>query len=251
MILWPAVDILGGRAVRLAQGAFHRETAYDADPLDAARRWVDQGARALHVVDLDGARAGGPVNLDHITRIAAAVEVPVQVGGGLRDEAAVDAVLHAGAARAVLGTAALRDPAFAQRMVAHHGAERIVVSVDVRGGRIAAAGWTEQTGVAAETALAVLREREVTQFVYSSIERDGMLAGPDVLELQRACDVVPDCSLVYSGGVASVHDLARLAGMALEPLRGVIVGTALFEGHLTVSEGQRVLDAAGSAAPGA
>ena len=242
MILWPAVDIRDGHAVRLAHGDFARETVYDADPLDAALRWVQGGARALHVVDLDGARSGSPQNLHHVRRIAEAVEVPVEVGGGLRDPDAVARVLDAGADRAILGTAALRDPSFAQAMVAAHGAQRIVVSVDVRAGHVAAAGWTEQTEVSAQTALASLREHGVSRLVYSSIDRDGVLAGPDIIELGRACDVVCDCEVVYSGGVATVDDLARLRGLGLEALRGVIVGTALFEGRLTVAEGQAVLD---------
>jgi phosphoribosylformimino-5-aminoimidazole carboxamide ribotide isomerase len=242
ILLWPAVDIRGGRAVRLARGEFDRETVYDADPLDAARRWVSDGAEALHVVDLDGARAGAPVNLDHIERITSAVEVPVEVGGGLRDPDAVERVLAAGADRAILGTAALRDPAFAQAMVQAHGAGRIVVSVDVRGGRVAAAGWTEQTEISGAAALAALRERGVSRFVFSCIERDGMLAGPDLPALRAACDVVgADDEIVYSGGVSSVADLKALRTAALAPLRGVIVGTALFEGRLTVDEGRRAL----------
>jgi phosphoribosylformimino-5-aminoimidazole carboxamide ribotide isomerase len=233
VILWPAVDIRGGRAVRLARGEFDRETVYDADPLDAARRWIEQGARALHVVDLDGARDGAPANLAHVTRIAAATEVPVEVGGGLRDPRAV---------AEVLGTAALRDASFAERMVDAHGAERIVVSVDARRGRIAAAGWTEQSDVLAEDALRELAQRGVTQFVYSSIERDGMLEGPDPEEVARVCAVVPGAAVVYSGGIASVADLADLAALRLPALSGVIVGTALFEGRLTVAEGQAALD---------
>jgi phosphoribosylformimino-5-aminoimidazole carboxamide ribotide isomerase len=244
MILWPAVDIRDGHAVRLARGEFDRETVYDADPLDAAQRWVAQGARALHVVDLDGAREGTPANLEHVRRIAAAVEVPVQVGGGLRDADAVAGVLAAGAARAVLGTAALRDAAFAQRMVQAHGAERVVVSVDARRGRVAAAGWTEQSDVLAEEALRELAGRGVTQFVYSSIERDGMLGGPDPEEIARVCAAAPAASIVYSGGIASVGDLRALAGLGLASLAGVIVGTALFEGRLTVAEGQAALDEA-------
>jgi phosphoribosylformimino-5-aminoimidazole carboxamide ribotide isomerase len=244
VILWPAVDIRGGCAVRLARGEFDRETVYDADPLDAARRWVAQGARALHVVDLDGARDGAPANLEHVRRIAAAVDVPVEVGGGLRDDVSVAAVLAAGATRAVLGTAALRDAGFAQRLAAAHGPERIVVSVDARRGRVAAAGWTEQSDVRAVDALATLAERGVTQFVYSSIERDGMLEGPDADEVSRACGVVPHASVVYSGGISSAQDLAALARLGLPSLAGVIVGTALFEGRLTVAEGQAALDGA-------
>jgi phosphoribosylformimino-5-aminoimidazole carboxamide ribotide isomerase len=243
ILLWPAVDIRGGQAVRLARGEFDRETAYDADPLDAARRWVGDGARALHVVDLDGARSGAPANLHHIARITEAVEVPVQVGGGLRDGEAVARVLTAGADRAILGTAALRDPGFAEAMVARHGPDRIVVSVDVRDGRVAAAGWTEQTDTRAAAALTQLRERGVSRFVFSCIERDGVLAGPDLTALGAACEVVgDDDEIVYSGGVAGVEDLLSLRAAALAPLRGVIVGTALFEGRLTVAAGQAALD---------
>jgi phosphoribosylformimino-5-aminoimidazole carboxamide ribotide isomerase len=246
IVLWPAVDIRGGRAVRLARGEFDRETVYDADPLDAALRWVADGARALHVIDLDGARAGTPANLHHLTRVAAAVAVPVEVGGGLRDPDSVERVLAAGADRAILGTAALRDPAFARAMVDAHGAERIVVSVDVRDGRVAAAGWTEQTEIGGAAALIGLREHGVTRFVFSCIERDGMLAGPDLAALRAACAAVgPDDEIVYSGGVASVTDLVSLRAACLPPLRGVIVGTALFEGRLSVGAGQAALDGAG------
>jgi phosphoribosylformimino-5-aminoimidazole carboxamide ribotide isomerase len=245
IVLWPAVDIRDGKAVRLVRGEFDRETVYDADPLDAALRWVADGARALHVVDLDGARTGAPANLDHVARIAAAVDVPVEVGGGLRDPEAVERVLAAGADRAILGTAALRDPGFAQAMVAVHGLERIVVSVDVRGGRVAAAGWTEQTEISAAVALAGLRDRGVDRFVFSCIERDGALGGPDVPSLRAACEVVgAGAEIVYSGGVASVQDLVALRAASLSPLRGVIVGTALFEGRLTIAGGQAALDGA-------
>jgi phosphoribosylformimino-5-aminoimidazole carboxamide ribotide isomerase len=178
-----------------------------------------------------------------VRRIAAAVEVPVEVGGGLRDDRAVAGVLAAGATRAVLGTAALRDSGFAQRMVQAHGAERIVVSVDARRGRVAASGWTEQSDVLAEEALRELAGHGVTQFVYSSIERDGMLEGPDAEEVTRVCAVVPQAHVVYSGGIASAGDLSALAALRLPALAGVIVGTALFEGRLTVAEGQAALDA--------
>jgi phosphoribosylformimino-5-aminoimidazole carboxamide ribotide isomerase len=243
IVLWPAVDIRGGMAVRLLHGEFDRETAYDADPLDAALRWVDQGARALHVVDLDGARTGSPSNLGHVARIAAAVDVPLQVGGGLRDADSVARVLAAGADRAILGTAALRDPGFAEGMVAGHGADRVVVSVDVRGGRVASAGWTEQTDIEAAAALAGLRDRGVRRFVFSCIERDGALSGPDLAALRAACEVIGATGeIVYSGGVASVEDLLALRAASLAPLRGVIVGTALFEGRLTIRGGQTALD---------
>jgi phosphoribosylformimino-5-aminoimidazole carboxamide ribotide isomerase len=242
MILYPAIDILGGQAVRLARGEFDARTGYDADPLDAARRWVDDGARVLHVVDLDGARDGAPANLHHVRRIVDAVDVPVQVGGGLRSAASVTAALEAGAARAILGTAALRDPELLDRAVAEHG-ERIVVSVDARRGMVATAGWTEQTQMPADEMIAALADRGVTRLVYSSIERDGMLSGPDTDEVARVAAVVTG-RFIYSGGVSSLEDLRALAALGLANLDGAIVGTALYERRFGVAEGQAALDRA-------
>ena len=242
MILYPAVDILNGGAVRLQRGEFDQCTSYDADPLDAALRWVDAGARALHVVDLDGTRAGVPVNIDHIRRISAAVDVPVQVGGGLRSAEAIDAVLAAGATRVVLGTAALHDVDLLDRAIAHHG-DRVTVSVDARGGLLAADGWTDQTEIPAEGVIESLATRGVTRFVYSSIDRDGMLSGPDLDEVRRIASVVRG-TFIYSGGVSSVDDLAALASLRQVNLVGVIVGKALYERRLQVSDGQVALDAA-------
>jgi phosphoribosylformimino-5-aminoimidazole carboxamide ribotide isomerase len=240
MILLPAVDILEGKAVRLTGGDFERQTVYDADPLQAAQRWARDGARMLHVVDLDGARNGAPANLDHVRRIVAGVEVPVQVGGGLRSAAAVRDVLDAGAARAVLGTAALRDVDFLDQALADHG-DRIVVSVDARRGLLATAGWTEQTDVPAESAIEALSHRGASRFVYSSIERDGMMSGPDLEEVMRIAQTVRG-SFIYSGGVSSLEDLRGLAGLRQVNLAGVIVGTALYEQRFGVAEGQAALD---------
>lgn len=240
MILLPAVDILQGRAVRLAGGDFDQETVYDADPLQAAQRWAGDGARMLHVVDLDGARSGTPANLEDVARIIAGVEVPVQVGGGLRDAAAVRNVLEAGAARAVLGTAALNDVDFLDQALSDHG-DRIVVSVDARRGMLATSGWTEQTEVPAGSAIEALGRRGATRFVYSSIERDGMLSGPDLEEVRRIAQAVRG-SFIYSGGVSSLEDLRGLAGLRQVNLSGVIVGTALYERRFGVAEAQAVLD---------
>jgi phosphoribosylformimino-5-aminoimidazole carboxamide ribotide isomerase len=242
MILYPAIDILDGGAVRLRRGEFDQCTSYDADPLDAARRWVDAGARALHVVDLDGTRAGVPVNIDHIQRISSAVDVPVQVGGGLRSSEAIDAVLAAGAARVVLGTAAFDDVDLLDRAIASHG-DRVTVSVDARGGLLAADGWTDQTEIPAEGVIESLATRGVARFVYSSIDRDGMLSGPDLDEVRRIASVVRG-TFIYSGGVSSVDDLAALASLRQVNLVGVIVGKALYERRFDVSDGQVALDAA-------
>jgi phosphoribosylformimino-5-aminoimidazole carboxamide ribotide isomerase len=240
MILLPAIDILGGRTVRLTQGSFEDATVYDADPLDAARRWVAGGARALHVVDLDGARDGAPANNEHLERIAHEVDVPVQVGGGLRTIEAIEAATRAGAARVVLGTAAYRDLDLLDEAVRRLG-DRLIVSVDARDGRVASSGWTEELEVPIIEVIRRLGDRGVKRFVYSSIERDGMLGGPD-LEAARAVAAMVRGSFIYSGGVASLEDLRTLGGLRQVNLIGVIVGKALYEQRFTVGEGQEALD---------
>jgi phosphoribosylformimino-5-aminoimidazole carboxamide ribotide isomerase len=242
MILWPAIDILGGKAVRLLRGEFGTETAYDDDPRDAASRWVEAGARALHVVDLDGAKEGVPVNLEQLRRIADIVRVPIQFGGGLRSAGAIQAALAAGASRVLLGTAAYRDPELLELALAEHG-ERVVVSLDARGGTLAGAGWREETGIPVEAAVERLCSQGVRQLVYSSIERDGMLAGPDLDGARRVAALV-EGSLLYSGGTSTLADLERLASLGEGRLAGVIVGKALYEERFTVSEAQAVLDGA-------
>lgn len=239
MILLPAVDILDGKAVRLSRGDFEQQTTYDADPVEAARRWVAAGARGLHVVDLDGARSGEPLNLELVKRVIASVSVPVQVGGGLRNSGAVDAVLNAGAARVVLGTAAFRDLDFLDETLAAHR-DRVVVSVDARGGKLAASGWTEQTQIPVASVIDTLGRRGVTKFVYSSIERDGMMSGPDLDEVAAVAEVVRG-TFVYSGGVSTLDDLKALAGLRRVNLSGVIVGKALYEHRFDVAAGQAAL----------
>jgi len=240
MILYPAIDIRDGQAVRLAQGDFAAETVYDADPLSAARAWVDGGARWLHVVDLDGARDGVPANIEHLERICRELPVPVQFGGGLRTMEAVGRALAAGAERVILGTAAYSDVDFLDEALAAHG-ERVVVSVDVRGGRVASAGWTEQTEMEAPAVIEHLQRRGVRRLVYSSIERDGMLTGPDLGEVRRVAATVRG-SFTYSGGIGSLDDLRALAALRQVNLGGVIVGKALYERRFGVAEAQEALN---------
>jgi phosphoribosylformimino-5-aminoimidazole carboxamide ribotide isomerase len=201
---------------------------------------VDQGARSLHVVDLDGARSGAPVNLEQVRRITDEAEVPVQVGGGLRTIQAVRDAIGAGAARVLLGTAAYVDVDFLDQAIAEFD-DRVVVSVDVRGGRVAAAGWTQQTDIPLEAVIEHLNARGVRRFVYSSIDRDGMLAGPDLDAARRVAEAVRG-SYTYSGGVSSLQDLQALVDLRQVNLSGVIVGKALYEGKFTVAEAQAVLD---------
>lgn len=239
MILLPAIDIRGGRAVRLTRGDFQAETVYVDDPLEAARAWVDAGARALHIVDLDGARTGEPRSLGHLRRITEELPVTVQYGGGLRSPEAVDGAVEAGADRVVLGTAALTDDAFLDRVLAAHG-ERAVVAIDVRRGRAAVAGWTEATESTGEALVARLQKRGARRFVYTDVDRDGMLDGPDVDAVRRFAEAV-EGTFVYSGGVGSLDDLVTLRALELGNLTGVISGKALYERRFTVGEAQAAL----------
>ena len=239
MILLPAIDIRGGRAVRLQRGDFARETVYADDPLEAARSFVEAGARSLHVVDLDGAREGRPVNLAHLRRIATELTVPVEYGGGLRSLVDVREALAAGAARVVLGTAALVDVEFLESVVETWGV-RIVVAVDVREGHVSVSGWTKPTQMLPADAIRRMQRRGVNQFVYTNVDRDGMLDGPDLDEVRRVSDVVRG-RFIYSGGIASLDDLRALRELRLVNLAGVISGKALYEGRFTVAEAVKVL----------
>jgi phosphoribosylformimino-5-aminoimidazole carboxamide ribotide isomerase len=239
VILYPAIDIRGGKAVRLLQGDYERETAYDADPVDAAARWAGEGAEFLHVVDLDGAKAGEPRNLDAIRRIAAAVECPIQVGGGLRDADSVAAVLEAGAERVVIGTAALRDPAFLDSALAAHG-DGVVVSVDTRGGKVSLSGWTETSDVEAPDAVADLSRRGVQRFLCTAIEVDGTMEGPAIDQLNEIA-AATQAQIIASGGVGDLSHLEQLARDAAPNIEGAIVGRALYERKFTVSDGVAAL----------
>ena len=248
MILLPAVDIRGGRAVRLRLGDFDAETVYADSPLEAARAWVEAGARALHVVDLDGARSGEPRHLDELERMADELDVPIQWGGGLRSLGAVRAALEAGADRAVLGTAALHDPELLDAALELGGAERVLVAVDVRGGSVSVSGWAERSDVRAEALVERLEARGVERFVHTSVDRDGTLEGPDVAAVRRLATAMRG-RLIVSGGIASVADLERLRDLALPNLDGVIAGKALYEQRFTVAEANAALERSRGGAP--
>jgi len=240
MILLPAIDIRDGRAVRLRQGDFEQETVYADDPLEAARSFVRAGARFLHVVDLDGAFDGEPVNLEHVERITRELRVPVELGGGLRSIASIRRALVAGADRVVLGTAAFTDPELLDEALSAF-TSRILVGVDVRGGQVSVAGWTRETQMRGEDAIRHMQRRGATRFVYTNVDRDGMLEGPDLEEVWRVSEAVRG-RFLYSGGIASLDDLTALRRMRLLNLAGVISGTALYEGRFGVREGQAALD---------
>jgi phosphoribosylformimino-5-aminoimidazole carboxamide ribotide isomerase len=242
--LYPAIDILDGKAVRLRQGRFDDKSVYADDPAAAAERWVEGGARRLHVVDLDGAKAGRPASLEHLRAICERVPAPVQYGGGLRSTAHVEQAIDAGAERIVLGTAAFAD-AELLKGVLEQWPERVAVAVDVRGGLVSTAGWTEQSQLRAGDAVEALRGRGVRLFIYTNVDRDGMLIGPDQSEVTRISGLVGEGRFLYSGGIGSLDDLRTLAGLGLPNLTGVIVGKALYEERFGIDEAQAVLEGTG------
>lgn len=245
MILYPAIDIRGGRAVRLIQGDFEREITYDADPVVAAQRWVADGAECLHVVDLDGAREGESANLDQVKRIVDAVGVPVQLGGGLRDPSAIASAFDAGIDRVVLGTAALSDSGFLSSAVERYG-DAVVVSVDARGGFVTLRGWADESDLDAAEAIASLAARGVARIVFTTIELDGTMEGPGIKQLRAVASRLADSDaatrLIASGGVGELSDLRTLACLAPSVVEGVIVGRALYEERFTVKRARAVLE---------
>jgi phosphoribosylformimino-5-aminoimidazole carboxamide ribotide isomerase len=235
--LYPAIDMLDGRAVRLVKGDFEAKTVYDEDPLSAARAWVEAGAQRLHVVDLDGAKAGVPSNLDHVAGIVRELAVPVQLGGGLRSLTAIEKVLEIGVERVILGTAAFADETLLGEALGHWPG-KVLVSVDVRAGRVATDGWTETIDGSVEAAIAHLAHRGARDVVYTNVDRDGMLQGPDLDEVAAVAGVVQG-NMIYSGGIGALADLEALA--TIERLDGVIVGKALYERRFTVAQARAAL----------
>jgi phosphoribosylformimino-5-aminoimidazole carboxamide ribotide isomerase len=238
--LYPAIDILDGSAVRLVKGDFDAKRTYASDPLSAATGFAQAGAEALHVVDLDGARLGEPVNLEHLSRIASELGLPVQYGGGLRSRDAIDRALAAGATRVILGTAALKDPQLLHEALAAHGPERVLVSVDTRGGLATSAGWTETETRTAASVIESLIADGVQEIVYTDVDRDGMLGGPDLEGVHGLASAL-EARLIYSGGIGRIEDLRDLAGLKLPSLTGVIVGKALYEHRFTIPQAKEAL----------
>lgn len=241
--LLPAIDLLGGRVVRLRRGDFAQATTYGSDPSSVAIAFVASGATWLHVVDLDGARVGEPQQLQPIGDVVAQVmgRASVEIGGGLRTAAAVAGALGTGATRAVVGTAALRDPGFAAELVARHGPDRIAVAVDVRGGNALGEGWRDGApGLPAADAIRLLADAGVETFEVTAIDRDGLMEGPD-LTLLRELVALGRGRVIASGGVSSIDDVVAVQALGCA---GAIVGRALYEGGLDVRQILAALDGA-------
>lgn len=229
MQVWPAIDLRGGKCVRLEQGDYHRETVFGEDPAAMARHWVDQGAEYLHLVDLDGARDGRPTNLASVTAIVAAVGVPCELGGGIRDEQTIRRLLDLGLTRLVIGTLALRQPEWFRQMCRKFPG-RLALGIDARNGRVAAEGWLETSDVAAVAMAQQFAGEPLAALIYTDISTDGMLAGPNLpamAEMQTAVEL----PVIASGGVTTADDVAQLAAV---PMAGCIIGRALYEGKLSL-----------------
>jgi phosphoribosylformimino-5-aminoimidazole carboxamide ribotide isomerase len=228
--VYPAIDLRGGRCVRLKQGDFGRVREYDADPVERAREWMNQGAQAIHVVDLDGAEEGRPVQLELISRIARAVGIPLQVGGGIRSIEALRAVRSAGARRVVMGTAAVEDRALRLRAVEEAG-DSLLVAVDARDEVVATHGWRRSSGVSVLDLSKELAAEGVASVLYTDVARDGMDAGAAFEGTAAVAEIIPT---VASGGVRGPEDVATLS--STPGVTGVVVGTALYEGKVTLRE---------------
>jgi phosphoribosylformimino-5-aminoimidazole carboxamide ribotide isomerase len=231
MEIWPAIDICHGKCVRLMQGDYGRETVFGDDPAAMARRWVDEGAEYLHLVDLDGARDAAVANRDAVAAIVAAVDVPCELGGGVRDEASIRSLLELGLTRLVIGTRALKEPDWF-RQVCRQFPQRLVLGIDARDGRVATDGWLETSETPATELARQLSDEPIAAIVYTDIAKDGMMAGANVPAMEAMQRAV-DCPVVASGGVTTVDDVRRLAEVGMS---GCIIGRALYEGTVTIGE---------------
>lgn len=230
MLLLPAIDLMGGEVVRLKRGLASEKTVYSNDPVAFAKKWEDAGADWLHLVDLDAAFGGEPKNLDHVERICSAVNIPCELGGGMRNFENVSAAFAAGVSRVILGTKACESIDYVREMCTEFGSERIAVGIDAKDGRVAVKGWTETTPLQASELALAAQDAGAGTIIYTDIATDGMLQGPNYTALQELLEIL-DCNLIASGGVSCPDDLRKLS--ALQGLYGAIIGKALYDGKIT------------------
>jgi phosphoribosylformimino-5-aminoimidazole carboxamide ribotide isomerase len=241
MQIWPAIDLRGGKCVRLRQGDYQRETIYGDDPAEMARRWVDQGATCLHLVDLDGARDGTNANLAAVKQIVAAVQVPCELGGGIRDEGTIERLLGIGLSRLVVGTRALKEPEWLRGVVRRFPGQ-LALGIDAKGGFVATDGWLETSKTRAVELAGQFAGEPLSAIIYTDIARDGMLQGPNFEAMAEMNDAVEQ-EVIASGGVTKAEDVRRLAALGLA---GCIVGRALYEETLTLAAALAAAEEAGA-----
>lgn len=234
--IFPAIDMRNGCCVRLFQGDYNKETVYGKDPAFQASLWEEAGAPLIHLVDLDGAKEGHPVNCDAIEKICKKVSIPCEIGGGIRTLKDAELLFSLGIARIILGTAACEDPALAKEFISAFGAEKVVIGIDARDGKVATRGWLETSS---RTALDLAEEMAsigVGRIIFTDIATDGAFTGPSIGPTSELCRKVPSIKVIASGGVSGADDAARLAALSLPNLEGVIVGKALYDGRTTYKE---------------
>lgn len=242
VIVIPAIDLKAGRCVRLYQGQADQETVYSEDPVETALHWQSHGAKLLHVVDLDGAFDGLPRNLDVVAKIAAALDIPIELGGGIRNLAAIDEILSVGVARVILGTVAVEDPALVYEACRRFGSEHVLVGIDARQGKVAVKGWVESTTQDAYDLAVHMMRLGIEEIIFTDIARDGTLEGPAFDSLERMCTT--GLKVIASGGVSSIGDLHKLRDMADQGVSGVIVGKALYTGDVNLTDAIAVVEGA-------
>ncbi len=233
MLIFPAIDMRNGRCVRLFRGDYNQETVYGDSPSDQAVVWEKEGAPLIHLVDLDGAKAGHPVNLDPIRKICEKVSIPCELGGGIRTEKDAEQVFALGISRVILGTAACEDPDLLCSFLRNFGPEKIVAGIDARDGMVALRGWLETSSVRALDLAEKMAELGVQRIIFTDIATDGAFTGPSIGPTSELCRTVPQCRIIASGGVSSDADAGKLAALKLPNLEGVIVGKALYDGRTT------------------
>lgn len=235
MIIYPAIDLRGGRCVRLIQGDFSKETVFSEDPMEVAKRWEDQGASWIHVVDLDGAKSGSPQNFEVIKLIRENVKIKIQVGGGIRNLDNIKKYFDTGIDRLILGSAAIESQDTVKQAVDFFGNEKIAVGVDVKNDMVAVKGWTATSEMTLEQVLKKLREFGIKRVIYTDISKDGMMSGPDTKGIEKILDF-GGFSVIASGGISSVEDLEQLSRYEGQGLEGAIIGKALYSGALCLGE---------------
>ena len=234
--IFPAIDIRGGKCVRLIQGDYERQTTYSDSPSEQAVIWEKQGAEFLHLVDLDGAKEGKPVNLDTIAAITKAVKIPCELGGGIRTIEDAELVFRCGIERIIVGTAVCENPELIEAMLLKFSHEKIVIGIDAKNGKASVRGWQKETSISATTLAEEFSRNGASRFIYTDISTDGMLSGPNYCAISEFCDAVPGANVIASGGVSSIDDVIKLMNLGKKNIEGVIVGKALYEGKIILSD---------------
>ena len=238
MTIYPAIDLRGGKCVRLFQGLASEETIYFEDPLDAARKWIEEGAKHMHLVDLDGAFSGGSANLDAVQKIAQETQLRLQLGGGMRDDSSVKKALSLGLSRVIIGTRACTDPQWVGELIKEFGPDKIVVGIDAKDGLVATKGWVETTEIGAIDLARQMQDLGVRWIIHTDVATDGAMKGPNLEAQQKIAEAVPSCQIIASGGVTSSGDIDALRELSKSTpnIEGVIIGRALYEGTIELSK---------------